>query len=117
MARTDFTFTVIGLWSDIRNQILDIPVQPVETGDLAYRGTFSKEQLLSLNDSKVEQLCAKNVVTLWMGPDKHSVFYPVRGGQQFNLVLLRPDDLPLGSRITQGDIGEMRATFDGWDPV
>jgi salicylate hydroxylase len=117
LARTDFAFAVTGLWSDTRNQILDIPVEAVETGDIAYRGTFSKEQLLSLNDPKVEQLCAKNVVTLWMGPDKHSVFYPVRGGQLFNLVLLRPDDLPHGSRTIQGDIGEMRATFDGWDPM
>jgi salicylate hydroxylase len=92
-------------------------VEPLETGDLAYRGTFSKEQLLSLNDPKVEELCAKNSVTLWMGPDKHSVFYPVRNGQYFNLVLLRPDDLPHGSRTSQGDISEMRATFEGWDPM
>jgi salicylate hydroxylase len=52
-----------------------------------------------------------------MGPDKHAVFYPLRGGEEFNLVLLRPDNQPAGSRTAKGDIGEMRSTFEGWDPV
>ena len=47
-----------------------------------------------------------------MGPEKHCVFYPVRAGTEFNLVLLRPDNLPANTRTVQGDIGEMRATFD-----
>jgi hypothetical protein len=29
----------------------------------------------------------------------------------------RPDDLPPSSRTSAGDIGEMRMTYDGWDPV
>jgi salicylate hydroxylase len=52
-----------------------------------------------------------------MGPEKHCVFYPVRAGAEFNLVLLRPDNLPANARTVRGDIGEMRATFDGWDQM
>jgi len=90
---------------------------PQETGDLAYRGTFSREQLHALKDPKVEELCALKAVSVWYGPEKHAVFYPVRAGQEFNLVLLRPDNLEVGARVKEGDIGEMRATFEGWDPV
>lgn len=50
-----------------------------------------------------------------MGPNKHSVFYPLRGGSEYNLVLIRPDNLPPGTNKVQGEIGEMRETFKGWD--
>lgn len=52
-----------------------------------------------------------------MGPDRHSVFYPLRGGSEFNLVLLGPDNLPAGAKTIRGDLDEMRATFEGWDPM
>jgi salicylate hydroxylase len=55
------------------------------------------------------------MVRLWMGPDKHAVFYPVKGGEQFNLVLLRPDNLQPQLRTAEGDISEMKASFEGWD--
>lgn len=90
---------------------------PFETGDLAYRGTFSLEQLEQLNDSQVLEMCRESAVNVWFGPMKHCVFYPVRNGTQFNLVLLRPDNLPKGARTVQGDIGEMRQTFERWDDV
>ena len=109
--------SLAGLWSTTRNNLLGAPSPPVETGDLAYRGTFSRAQLLALRDPWIEALCAKKTVTAWMGPEKHCVFYPVRAGAEFNLVLLRPDNLPTNMRTVQGDIGEMRATFDGWDKM
>jgi salicylate hydroxylase len=104
-----------GLWSAVRPLLLNSPSPPVETGDLAYRGTFTREQLLALGDSRIEELCSRNEVNCWIGPGRHCVFYPVRGGSSFNLVLLRPDNLPTGSRTAQGDIEEMRDTFCGWD--
>ena len=52
-----------------------------------------------------------------MGPQKHCVFYPLRSGTEFNLVLLRPDNLPPNVRAAEGDISEMRAAFEGWDPM
>lgn len=113
--RGDVIVGADGLWSEIRPLLLDSPSPPVETGDLAYRGTFTREQLLALGDSRIEELCSQKSVTAWLGPGRHCVFYPVRAGAQYNLVLLRPDDLPPGSRTAQGDVGEMRETFNGWD--
>ncbi|KAF1813356.1 FAD/NAD(P)-binding domain-containing protein [Eremomyces bilateralis CBS 781.70] len=105
------------LWSTTREKLLGKDSQPFQTGDLAYRGTFTLEQLEALNDPRVEELCKEPAVTVWFGPEKHCVFYPVRGGTQFNLVLLRPDNLPQGTRTVKGDIEEMRYTFHGWDSV
>ncbi|OQU96439.1 FAD binding domain-containing protein [Cladophialophora immunda] len=115
--KADVIIGADGLWSSTRDAILGHPSPPVETGDLAYRATFSRQQLSELNDPRVEELCAKKTVTLWMGPDKHCVFYPVRGGAEFNLVLLRPDNLPTGVRTVKGDLDEMRMTFEGWDEI
>ncbi|GIK00073.1 hypothetical protein Aspvir_004088 [Aspergillus viridinutans] len=106
-----------GLWSKVREVVLDEPHTPEETGDLAYRATFSRAKLLALNDPEVKTLCEKQGVTAWLGPNKHAVFYPVRGGQEYNLVLLQPDDLPLGVRTTQGDVDEMRYGYREWDPT
>ncbi|KAF2011971.1 FAD/NAD(P)-binding domain-containing protein [Aaosphaeria arxii CBS 175.79] len=106
-----------GIWSVTREILLERSAPPIETGDLAYRATFTRADLEALKDSRVDELCAQNSVTLWMGPNKHVVFYPLRNGAEFNMVLLRPDDLPEGVKTAHGELGEMRATFEGWDPV
>ena len=82
---------------------------------MAYRATFSREQLESLGDENVNELCQKIAVTSWLGPERHTIFYPLRGGNEFNLVLLRPDTLSLGSRREQADIEEMRKSYADWD--
>lgn len=37
---------------------------PVETRDIAYRGTFSRASLENLRDAEIAELCAKNKVTV-----------------------------------------------------
>ena len=90
---------------------------PVETGDLAYRATFTREQLEGLDEPRITELCNEPGVTAWLGPGKHCVLYQVQGGEQINMVLIRPDDLASGVRTEQGDIGEMKQTFEDWDGV
>jgi salicylate hydroxylase len=97
--------------------VLDQSSEPSETGDLAYRATFSLEELQELNDPRVTELCQVRDVSVWVGPEKHCVFYPLRNGKQFNLVLLRPDNMPAGERTLSGDIREMRETFESWDEL
>lgn len=82
---------------------------------MAYRATFTRQQLESLGDDKVNELIQKVAVTSWLGPEKHTIFYPVRGGQEFNLVLLRPDNLAAGTRRVEGDVEEMRESYADWD--
>lgn len=112
-----FTHAASGLWSTLRSRILGHDSPPQETGDLAYRGTFTLSALQELNDPAVDELCKQNIVTMWIGPESHAVFYPVRCGNEFNLVMTRPDDLPPNVKTKEGDLEEMKAVFDGWDPM
>jgi salicylate hydroxylase len=73
--------------------------------------------LQALKDPSVDSFCKQNIVTMWIGPESHAIFYPVRCGNEFNLVMTRPDDLPAGVKTQQGDLAEMRALFEGWDPM
>ena len=77
-----------GLWSRTRKLALDDHTEPSETGDLAYRGTFSEERLRNTQDRGVQELLEQSDVQVWLGPDKHVVFYPVNDKTEYNLVLL-----------------------------
>lgn len=106
-----------GLWSMCREYVLEHPAPPKETGHLAFRGTFSRKQLLALRDDKVDQLMEASNIQVWIGPDQHAVFYPLRDHTEYNLVLICSDDLPEGVRTANGSLEEMRALFEGWDPM
>ncbi|KIW62187.1 hypothetical protein PV04_10385 [Phialophora macrospora] len=105
-----------GLWSTMREYVLGRPFAPEETGDLAYRGTFTREQLGALENEKIDQLMEASNVQVWLGPNRHAVFYPLRNHTEYNLVLLCADDLPEGVRTSAGSVEEMAAKFEGFDP-
>ncbi|KAF2022177.1 FAD/NAD(P)-binding domain-containing protein [Aaosphaeria arxii CBS 175.79] len=115
--RGDVIVGADGSWSTLRSHLLGHDSPPQETGDLAYRGTFSREALLALRDSGVNELCEQNIVTMWIGPESHAVFYPVRSSNEFNLVMTRPDDLPPNIKTKVGDLEELKAIFEGWDLI
>jgi salicylate hydroxylase len=55
--------------------------------------------------------------TLWLGPDRHLVHYPISGGTLINLVAVtRETDWRVESWSTEGSVEDLEATFDGWDP-
>lgn len=101
-----------GLYSVCRDQLLGSPSPAVETGDLAYRATLPLDYLRTLEDPRVDELCSRKQVTVWLGPSRHATFCPVRGGREFNLTLLRQD---YAEGHADGDVGEMRQAFEGWD--
>ncbi|KAF7590660.1 hypothetical protein BBP40_002552 [Aspergillus hancockii] len=104
-----------GLWSKVRGIIYARPRLPLETGDMAYRAVLPKQKLEALDDPDINGLLNKVAVTAWLGPEKHAVFYPVRGGEEYNLVLLKPDNLPAGVRTDQGDLEEVQMGFKDWN--
>lgn len=68
--------------------VLGRPLSPQETGDLAYRATFTRHQLERLGDESVSGLLDQSNIQVWLGPGKHAVFYPLRNRAEYNLVLL-----------------------------
>ena len=107
----------LGLWSATREALLGHPSPPYETGDLAFRATLPRKEILELNDPRASELLTRKVVTVWFGPDKHCVMYPINGGKNYNLVLAGPDDMPSGSRTAEATLEEMIKSFEGWDDL
>lgn len=77
-----------GLWSSVRTAVLGAESPPSETGDLAYRGTFTAAQLYASEKREIGELLENSDVQVWLGPEKHVVFYPLNASSEYNLVLV-----------------------------
>ena len=125
-----------GINSLLREIMLGRPDPPTLTGDLAYRVLLKTEDMIK--DPELRDFVERPQVNYWLGPDAHAgecskpkprqggesmlltcqnqVNYVLKGGELFNMVLLVPDDMPEGANTIQGDIDEMCALYEGWDP-
>lgn len=79
------------------------------TGQVAWRGTVETARLpggLIPPDANA-----------WLGPGRHFVSYYVRGGELVNFVAIEERETwAEESWNLEGDIGDVRAAFSGWDP-
>ncbi|KAI0449075.1 FAD binding domain protein [Xylaria acuta] len=112
--RGDVILGADGLWSRTRNLMLQRDVPPQPTGDLAYRIILDLEDI---RDPELRRLVSNPSVNFWIGPRSHAVGYSVREGLTYNLVLLRPDDLPMDVSRASANVDEMRKLFHDWDPI
>jgi salicylate hydroxylase len=106
-----------GLWSSTRPQFLGAPSPAILTGDLAYRIVINTEDLSGPDAPELREFIENSTVNFWVGPNTHVVAYTMRAGAVYNIVLLCPDNLPLEVNKSEGDIDEMKAFFEGWDPI
>jgi salicylate hydroxylase len=65
---------------------------------------------------KAPQMALRPVHTIWLGPGRHFVHYPIRGGRLINVVAI----VPAGAWRTEswtadGEISDLIAEFEGWD--
>ena len=110
----DLLVAADGLWSRSRECFLGVKDEPTPTGDLAYRIVLSLDQI---QDEDLRSWVENPECHFWIGPNAHVVAYSLKGGKQLNIVLLVPDNLPPGVARQSGSVEEMRALFEGWDPV
>ena len=103
-----------GLKSICREALLGHLDPPHLTGDLAYR------IIVKASDMKqhpaLKELTEKPAINYWLGPNSHAVCYLLQGGGLFNIVLIRPDNLPELVNTVKADVNEMRDYFQNWDP-
>lgn len=110
----DIVIGADGLKSLCREALLGKPDPPHLTGDLAYRITVSREDMMKFEE--LRELVDTPAITYWMGPDAHGVGYLLKGGELFNLVIACPDNLPELVHTAKADLQEMNALFKDWDP-
>ncbi len=82
------------------------------TGHIAWRALIPAGRLAAA--------LRRPVATLWWGPGRHLVHYPIRAGSLVNCVAVVEDDAPwrLESWSAAGDPAELRRHFGGWhEPV
>lgn len=83
-----------------------ISTVPRACGYAAFRGTVPRRGLEDLGREHAA----------WLGPDRHFVHYPIRGGEVLNFVAIVPSPQQESeSWSAAGDIGEARAHFADWD--
>ncbi|PNS14039.1 Kynurenine 3-monooxygenase [Sphaceloma murrayae] len=111
--RGDLLVAANGLWSPTRAAFFGRPSPPLPTGDLAYRILLRMEDI---HDEELRSFASIPRVCLWAGPGGHVIYYPLKDNTLCNIVLLVPDDLPEGVAKTEGDLDEMKAIFESWDP-
>jgi salicylate hydroxylase len=96
-----------GIHSVVRDVVAG-PGSPEFTGLAAYRALVPA--------GEAPQLARRPVCSIWLGPHRHFVHYPVSGGSQVNLVTANPaGDWREESWTAPGEVADFQAEFEGWD--
>jgi salicylate hydroxylase len=92
-----------GVKSAVRQQVVDDDVRV--TGHVVYRAVLDAEEFPA--DLRW------NFPTIWVGPNCHLVHYPLRNGEQFNLVVTFHSSKEEVWGVTDGDREEVLRHFQG----
>ena len=111
----DLIVAADGCKSILANIVLGEKRPATPTGDSAYRALLTREQI---SDPDLADLQLEQGSVVWMGPDSHVVGYLVRGGENYNLVIIVPDseeETKEESWKLPGDMQRLRNFFRNWD--
>ncbi|MGY1707466.1 FAD-dependent monooxygenase [Geodermatophilus sp. SYSU D00697] len=105
---SDVVVAADGIHSVLRGSVAQ-PGPPRYSGICAWRSLVPAEA--------APDLARRPVQTLWLGPGRHLVHYPVSGGRLVNLVAFSPaGDFDVESWESRGRVADLAAEFAGWDP-
>ena len=106
MLRGDVLVGADGVHSTVR-QALFGPDRPEFTGIVAWRGVIPM--------AKLPPHLAQVISNVWVGPGRHTVQYPLRGGELMNFVgLVERNDWLVESWTERGTHEEWARDFAGW---
>jgi 2-polyprenyl-6-methoxyphenol hydroxylase-like FAD-dependent oxidoreductase len=95
-----------GVKSTVRQQYVDDPVRV--SGHVVYRAVVDEGAFPA--DLKWNAPC------VWVGPNCHLVHYPLRGGEQYNVVVTFHSRKPEEWGVTEGSQSEVLSYFEGIRP-
>lgn len=94
-----------GLWSVVRG-FVSAGAAPRFAGETAWRALIPHSDL--------PDPVQPSIVGLWLAPHAHLVHYPVRGGEEINLVLVMDGGAPISGWSEPGDRRQLLARFPRW---
>jgi salicylate hydroxylase len=104
---SDAVIAADGIHSVVRSMI-GPEVMPRFSGLCAFRCLVPAEES--------PEMARRPVQTLWLGPGRHFVHYPISGGRLINIVAIAPaGGWRAESWTATGEIDDLRAEFTGWD--
>jgi salicylate hydroxylase len=103
-----------GVKSFTRTYVVGKPDAPHPTGDCAYRAVIPTSTLLA--DPFLSSLVEHPEMTGWMGPGRHIMGYCIRAKNEYNMVLIHPDDGSVESWEAEGSAEKMRKDFEDYEP-
>ncbi|KAJ7206277.1 salicylate hydroxylase [Mycena pura] len=109
-----------GIKSAARAAVNGEPVDPVDTGDVAYRILVPAGPLLA--DPELAPLVHNAWAVHWMGPEGHAVGYPLRGGALYNVIIDVTHRTDLGTPIgidewrSEAETAALVERFKDWCP-
>ncbi|KAF7349855.1 FAD-binding-3 domain-containing protein [Mycena venus] len=116
----DLIICADGIKSAVRSAINGRPLDPVDTGDVAYRILVPTAPLLA--DPEMRHLVENAWAVHWMGPEGHAVGYPLRGGRLYNVIIDVTHHTDLGMPIgmdewrSEADNAHLVGRFKDWCP-
>ncbi|KAJ5813313.1 uncharacterized protein N7503_000063 [Penicillium pulvis] len=84
-------------------------------GFAAYRATVDVERMR--NDPELSWILERPALNIWIGDARHVMTYTIGAGKAFNMVLSHPDATDPSTWDPTKAVDDMKAEFDGWDPV
>src|SRR3954470_15993877 len=88
---------------------LGLTAEPRFSGMCAYRALVPA--------AAAPELARRPVHSLWLGPDRHLVHYPVSAGARINLVAITHEaDWQAESGSAEGSVDDLAEQFTGWAP-
>ncbi|MER6828123.1 FAD-dependent monooxygenase [Streptosporangium sp. NPDC000563] len=97
-----------GIHSAVRPAVVD-EEPPRFSGLCAYRCLIDAE--------RAPELSVRRVQTLWLGPGRHFVHYPIRDRKLINVVAIVPaGEWRVESWTADGRLEDLRGEFETWDP-
>jgi salicylate hydroxylase len=104
--RADVLVGADGIQSTVRNAI--VTPQPYAFSGLStYRCVIPAD--------KAPEMARRPVQTLWLGPGRHFVHYPISAGRQVNVVAFVPANVETESWTAKGRVEDLAAEFAEWD--
>jgi salicylate hydroxylase len=98
-----------GIHSVLGQAVVQQPEPPRFSGLCAFRCLVPAGQ--------APAMALRPVQTLWLGPGRHFVHYPISGGRLVNVVAIVPaGDWRTESWTADGRLDDLKQAFDGWDP-